>query len=106
MGKAQSRQVLTDVRSDCGHASTGPSGVRDQSSSRIRRAISLWPGKISSSIGSGGRTARDLPSSLSENSCHVEAASAEKEFVYREDGNTMLMATTINAEPQNTQRAL
>src|SRR6478672_7247148 len=50
MGNAQSRQVLTEVRSDWGHVSTGPSAVWDQSSSRIRRAISVWPGKISSSI--------------------------------------------------------
>src|SRR5882757_2288744 len=50
MGNAQSRQVLTDVRSDCGQLSTGPSGVFDQSSARMRRAISLLPGKISSII--------------------------------------------------------
>jgi hypothetical protein len=47
IGKAHSRQVLTDVRRDCGQRSTGPSVVFDQSSSRIRRAISELPGKIS-----------------------------------------------------------
>jgi hypothetical protein len=49
MGNAQFRHVLTDVRSDCGHCSTGPSGVVDQSSWRMRCAISLLPGKIPSS---------------------------------------------------------
>src|SRR5215207_7554962 len=43
IGNAQSRHVLTDVRSACGHWSTGPSGVWAQSRARIRRAISLWP---------------------------------------------------------------
>jgi hypothetical protein len=50
MGNAQSRHVLTDVRSDCGQRSTGPSGVFDQSSSRIRRAISVLPGNTSSNM--------------------------------------------------------
>ena len=43
MGKAQSRQVLTHVRRADGHVSTGPSAVFDQSSARMRRAISLVP---------------------------------------------------------------
>src|SRR5262245_12379812 len=51
MGKAQSRQMLTEVRRDCGHPSTGPRAVRDQSCSRMRLAISLSPGKTCSSMG-------------------------------------------------------
>src|SRR6185295_15233532 len=51
MGNAQLRQLLTEVRSDCGHASTGPRVVLDQSSSRMRLAISLSPGKTCSSMG-------------------------------------------------------
>lgn len=49
MGNREQRQVLTTVRSDCGHEETGPSAVFDQSVRRISRAISLSPGKIDSS---------------------------------------------------------
>jgi hypothetical protein len=50
MGKAQFKQVLTEVRSDSGQLSTAPNSVADQSSARMRRAISLSPGKMRSSV--------------------------------------------------------
>lgn len=40
IGNRLSRQMLTAVRRLCGHRSIGPSGVRDQSYSPMRRAIS------------------------------------------------------------------
>src|SRR5690349_15188020 len=48
MGNAQFRQVLTDVRSDCGQVSAGPSGVAAQSSERISAPISPPPARKSS----------------------------------------------------------
>src|SRR5689334_13343194 len=50
MGKAQSRAILTEVRRLCGQEAIGPSGVFDQSNSRMSLSISppparksLWP---------------------------------------------------------------
>src|SRR5262252_5676509 len=50
IGNAQSRQMPTEVRRGSGHWSTGPRSVCDQSSARMRSAISLPPGKTGSSV--------------------------------------------------------
>ena len=45
MGKREPMQVLTAPRKLCGHDSTAPSGVVDQSSARMRSPISPPPAR-------------------------------------------------------------
>src|SRR5262249_38414316 len=73
IGKAQSRQVLTDVRNDCGHRSAGPSVVFDQSNARMRRAISLVPGKIPSMIAITIAAARWVSAISGAHACNSRA---------------------------------
>lgn len=47
MGKLEVRQIRQAVRKLSGHCRGSPSDVAAQSSSRIRRAISLVPGNVS-----------------------------------------------------------
>ena len=53
--------MRTQVRSDCGHCSTGPSGVADQSRSRMSAAISPLPANTDSINSVLLRSMREIP---------------------------------------------
>ncbi len=52
IGRSEAKQMLTVVRRLCGHPSTGPSGVADQSIDRIKLPISPPPNRKARGFGS------------------------------------------------------